>query len=221
MKNRGFLGKSLFLSLVGALALGCAAQAAPVFPDPTIKGEPAGAAGLQTAVLAGGCFWGVEAVFEALKGVEEVVSGYAGGEASTARYEVVGNGTTGHAESVRILYNPAVISFGTLLKVYFSVAHNPTELNFQGPDHGTQYRSAIFYGNQDQKAAAEAYIAVLEKAHLFDRRIVTEVAPLKAFYPAEDYHQNFLVRHPTHPYIVYWDLPKMGELKATYPTLLK
>jgi peptide-methionine (S)-S-oxide reductase len=176
--------------------------------------------GTQTAVIAGGCFWGIEGVFERLKGVVDVTSGYSGGEKNTAHYEMVGSGSTGHAESVQIHYNPAQISYGTLLKVFFSVAHDPTELNFQGPDYGTQYRSVIFYANDGQKQVAESYIRALDKSKSFPKPIVTQVAPLKAFYAAEDYHQNFLDKNPDYPYIVYWDLPKIANLKHTYPELV-
>jgi peptide-methionine (S)-S-oxide reductase len=205
--------------LAAALLVSLALVAYADFPDPPPEtlAAPGGAA---TAVLAGGCFWGVEGVFERIKGVVDVVSGYSGGSANTARYEIVGTGTTGHAESVRILYDPSQVTFGTLLKVFFSVAHNPTELNYQGPDHGTQYRSAIFYGSEDQKRVAEAYIRSLEKARVYRKPIVTQVVPLAGFYPAEDYHQNFMDRNPDYPYIVYWDRPKVEQLKRDYPQLL-
>lgn len=192
---------------------------ASTFPDP-VK-DQASASGQQTAVLAGGCFWGVEAVFEQLNGVSDVVSGYAGGSKTTAHYEVVGGGTTGHAESVRITYDPARVSYGQLLKVFFAVAHDPTEINRQGPDEGPQYRSAIFYANDDQKAVADAYIKQLTTANVFARPIATRIAPLEGFYAAEGYHQNFLVRNPTYPYIVVNDLPKLRALKAEFPQLLK
>jgi len=175
----------------------------------------------QTAVLAGGCFWGVEAVFEQLQGVSDVVSGFAGGSRMTAHYAVVSSGTTSHAESVQITYDPAVITYGQLLKVFFAVAHDPTELNRQGPDEGPQYRSSIFYGNADEKMVAEAYIRQLTDAKVFNRPIVTKVVALDGFYPAEEYHQNFLARHPDHPYIVVNDLPKLRALKAEFPELLK
>jgi len=174
-----------------------------------------------TAVFAGGCFWGVDAVFKHVKGVSDVVSGYAGGKEETAHYEMVGSGRTGHAESVQVIYDPAQISYGKLLQVFFSVAHDPTELNRQGPDEGTQYRSAIFYSSADQKRVAEAYIQQLNSAKVFRHPIVTQVTPLPGFYPAEDYHQNFLERNPTYPYIVYNDLPKLEQLKKKYPDLVK
>jgi peptide-methionine (S)-S-oxide reductase len=189
------------------------------FPTPP-PDSAAALPGTGTAVLAGGCFWGVEGVFQRLSGVIDVVSGYSGGEASTATYESVGTGATGHAESVKILYDPSKIGYGTLLRVFFSIAHDPTELNYQGPDVGPQYRSAIFYSDDAQKRAAEAYIDLLNKAHAFDRPVVTEVAPLKAFYPAEDYHQNFMDNNPNYPYIVYWDAPKVRQLLDLYPELV-
>jgi peptide-methionine (S)-S-oxide reductase len=188
-------------------------------PDPALDIPLARAAGAQTAVLAGGCFWGVEGVFEHVRGVTGVVSGYSGGTAETARYRQVSSGRTGHAESVRISYDPARISYGQLLKVFFSVAHDPTELNRQGPDVGPQYRSAIFYADAEQKRVAEAYLAQLQKARAFPRPIVTEVAPLKAFHDAEAYHQDYLVRHPDQPYIVINDLPKIDALKRQFPSL--
>jgi len=175
----------------------------------------------RLAVLAGGCFWGVEAVFESIKGVSAAVSGYAGGNKNTADYETVSTGRTGHAESVQVTYDPSQISFGQLLKVYFSVAHDPTQLNFQGPDHGTQYRSSIFYTNEDQKRVAEAYIQQLDEAKVFEKKIVTKVVPLEGFYPAEAYHQHYLVHHRDQPYIVYNDLPKLDQLHKQFPELVK
>ncbi len=187
-------------------------------PLPGIDGYKAEA--VETAVFAGGCFWGVEAVFEQLQGVLDVESGYSGGEADTAQYYVVGSGTTGHAEAVQIIYDPKQIDYKTLLEVFFTVAHNPTELNFQGPDHGTQYRSAVFYLNQSQKTMTEEFIDKLEMEGTYSDKIVTEVSPLKAFYKAEDYHQDFLRLNPDYPYIVYWDLPKLRDLQMMYPELL-
>ena len=175
----------------------------------------------ETAVLSGGCFWGVEAVFEHVKGVQDVVSGYSGGEAQTAHYEIVSTGRTGHAESVQITFDPAQISYAQLLKVFFAVAHDPTELNRQGPDEGTQYRSAIFYASEAQKKTAEATIAALGASRAYSRPIVTQVVPLKAFYPAEAYHQNYLERHPTQPYIVFNDLPKLAALEREFPKLYR
>ena len=194
-------------------------SAARPLPDPAVDIPLAKVAGVQTAVLAGGCFWGVEGVFEHVRGVTGVVSGYSGGTADTARYKAVSSGRTGHAEAVRISYDPAKISYGQLLKVFFSVAHDPTELNRQGPDTGPQYRSAIFYADAEQKRVAEAYIAQLQKARAFPRPIVTEVAPLKAFYDAEAYHQDYLFHHPDQPYIVINDLPKIDALKRQFPSL--
>jgi len=189
------------------------------FPGPPV--DPAIQGGPRTAVFAGGCFWGVEAVFERLQGVQEVVSGYSGGEQKTASYPLVGTGRTGHAESVRITYDPARVSYGTLLKVLFSVAHDPTQLNYQGPDHGTQYRSAIFFADESERRVAEEYIRALDKARVFPRKIVTQLAPLEAFYPAEEYHQDYLKGNPTQPYIVMWDLPKIAHLEREYPQLLR
>ncbi len=209
----------LAAAALAATAIACSAMAARV-PDPAFDPKP-DKAGLQKAVLAGGCFWGVEAVFERLNGVSEVVSGFAGGSKATAHYEVVSTGTTGHAESVQITYDPAKVSYGTLLKVFFSVAHDPTELNRQGPDEGTQYRSAIFYATPDQQAVADAYIRQLDTAKIFGKRIVTQVTPLEGFYPAEAYHQHFLDQHPDYPYIVYNDLPKLEHLKKEFPELLR
>jgi len=186
-------------------------------PPPEVDGPRGAAATTQTAVLAGGCFWGVQGVFQHTKGVKNVLSGYSGGEKTTATYEQVGSGRTGHAESVQIVFDPREISYGEILRIYFSVAHDPTELNRQGPDTGTQYRSAIFYADASQQRIAQAYIAQLERAHVFPQPIVTRVDPLKAFYPAEAYHQDFLNRHPDHPYIVFNDAPKIASLKKLFP----
>jgi peptide-methionine (S)-S-oxide reductase len=217
----GDVMKRLTLGItVLAATLGCGVMGAARFPDPAFDPRPEKTAP-QTAVLAGGCFWGVEAVFERLAGVSEVVSGFAGGSRATAHYEVVSAGTTGHAESVQITYDPAKISYGQLLKVFFAVAHDPTELNRQGPDEGTQYRSAIFYATSDQKAVAEAYIRQLGAAKIFRSAIVTQVAPLEGFYAAEAYHQHFLEHHPDYPYIVYNDLPKLEHLKKEFPEMLR
>lgn len=208
----------LALPIVAAV-LACGAARGQV---PDFAGAPSPAAhGQQTAVLAGGCFWGLDGVFKHVKGVKDVVSGYSGGSALTAHYEIVSTGATGHAESVKITYDPAQISYAQLLKVYFSVATDPTELNRQGPDTGSQYRGVIFYTNDDQKRIALAYIDQLNKAKVFSRPIVTQVVPLKQFYPAEDYHQNFLERNPTYPYIVYNDLPKLQALQKEFPDLYK
>jgi peptide-methionine (S)-S-oxide reductase len=210
---------ALFLA-AGALLYGASASADPVtVPDPTIDAPLAAAKGEQVAVLAGGCFWGVEAVFEHVKGVNSVTAGYAGGGRKPARYEVVSTGTTGHAESVRINYDPSRVTYGQLLKVFFAVAHDPTELNRQGPDTGTQYRSAIFYANDEQKRIAEAYVAQLNRAKVFASPVVTEVAALDSFHPAEAYHQHYLALHPDEPYIVINDLPKLENLRKQLPEL--
>jgi peptide-methionine (S)-S-oxide reductase len=176
---------------------------------------------LEKAVLAGGCFWGVEAVFDELRGVTNVVSGFSGGNAATAHYEIVSTGMTGHAESVEITYDPAQISYRQLLQVFFTVAHDPTELDYQGPDHGTQYRSAIFYASEEQKRIAEAAIRDLSAKHVYSGPIVTKLERLTAFYPAEAYHQHFIAKNPTYPYVVYNDLPKLKELHKRFPALLK
>jgi peptide-methionine (S)-S-oxide reductase len=173
----------------------------------------------QTAVFAGGCFWGVDAVFKHVKGVTKVVSGYSGGEANTANYEMVSEGTTGHAESVQVHFDPAKISYQQLLQVFFSIAHNPTQLNFQGPDSGTQYRSAIFYTSAEQQQQAQSYIQQLTAAKYFSSPIVTQVVPLKQFYAAEDHHQNYLALHPYQPYIMVHDKPKLEQLRKQFPTL--
>lgn len=207
--------KQAFLAAAALFALAAAA-----FPDPPQQ-RVATHAATEKVVLAGGCFWGMEAVFESLRGVQSAVAGYAGGNAATAHYDIVSTGTTGHAESVEITYDPAKISFGELLKVYFSVAHDPTELNRQGPDDGTQYRSVIFYTSDAQKQLADAYIRDLTAKHVYSAAIVTQIVPLKAFYPAEEYHQHFVERHPNYPYVVYEDKPKLEALRKEYPSLLK
>jgi peptide-methionine (S)-S-oxide reductase len=190
-------------------------------PDPALDAPLATSKGEQTAVIAGGCFWGLEAVFKHVKGVIDVTSGYSGGLAETAHYEMVSTGKTGHAESIRINYDPSQISYGQLLKVFFSVAHDPTELNRQGPDRGTQYRSAIFYSNEEQKRIAQAYVDQLNQAKVFGRPMVTEVVALQSFYEAEAYHQDYLVHHPDEPYIIINDLPKVENLRKQFPTLYK
>ena len=182
--------------------------------------QPAVAAPTQQIVLAGGCFWGVDAVFKAVNGVTATMPGYSGGAAATAHYEMVSTGKTGHAESVRVTYDPAKVSLAQLLDVYFNVAHDPTELNRQGPDDGTQYRSAVFVANDAQRVAAQAEIAKLTAARKFSSPIVTKLEPFKAFYPAEEYHRNYLALHPDQPYIVINDLPKLAALKKTYPQLV-
>src|SRR6267154_1135687 len=216
-----FLSCIVSVFLVGT-TLGCHAAAAPAvgaIPNPAIDAPLAAAKGERTAVVAGGCFWGIQAVFQHVKGVVSVTSGYSGGSADTAHYEMVSEGNTGHAESVRIKYDPSRISYGQLLKVYFAVAHDPTELNRQGPDTGSQYRSAIFYGNAEQKSIADAYVAQLNKAGVFPRAIVTQVVALKAFYEAEGYHQDYAEHHPDEPYIAINDLPKVAELRKQLPEL--
>jgi peptide-methionine (S)-S-oxide reductase len=203
----------------GGLAACNASSAAVAIPSPAVDLPLAAAKGSETVVVAGGCFWGIQAVFEHVKGVTAVTAGYSGGSAMTAHYEVVSSGMTGHAESVKITYDPSQVSYGQILKVFFSVAHNPTELNRQGPDDGTQYRSAIFYAGDDQKRIAEAYIAQLDKAKVFSRPIVTQVVAFKAFYPAESYHQDYAVHHPDDPYIRINDLPKVEHLRQQLPEL--
>jgi peptide-methionine (S)-S-oxide reductase len=194
----------------------------PVAALMSAEPAPAGvAAASDTAVFAGGCFWGVEAVFESLEGVTDAVSGYAGGSDTSPSYEKVSSGTTGHAESVRVVYDPSRISYDQLLQVFFTVAHDPTQLNRQGPDVGTQYRSAVFYRNSAQREAAERYIGKLREAKVWPGRIVTEVSQLRGFHSAEAYHQNYLVRHPTQPYIVVNDMPKLEELRKRYPDLVR
>jgi peptide-methionine (S)-S-oxide reductase len=194
-----------------------AAEAAVIVPAPVDDIAATSGTGMQTAVFAGGCFWGVQGVFQHVKGVTNAVSGYAGGESSTAKYETVGSGRTGHAEAVSITYDPKQISYGHLLQIYFSVAHNPTELNRQGPDSGTQYRSTVFPVNAEQQRVAKAYIAQLDKTKVFGKAIATTIEPGKAFYAAEGYHQNFLTLNPNHPYIVINDLPKVDNLKKVFP----
>jgi len=202
------------LAIVLLALAGVVRAAVPDFANAPPK---AMAPGEATAVFAGGCFWGVDAVYKHLKGVKKVVSGYSGGSAATARYEMVGTGMTGHAESVEVTYDPSQIAYTDLLKVFFAVAHDPTELNRQGPDVGPQYRSAIFYSNAQEKDLAERYIAQLRTAKAFSKPIVTQVAALDKFYPAEAYHQNYLALHPNQPYIVYNDLPKLEALKKEFP----
>ena len=221
------MSKSRFSLLVSSLLL-CAVflaiageRSAAVLPNPTVDESPSAKSAQETAVFAGGCFWGVQAVFQHVKGVISATSGYSGGPSIAAEYEVVSTGTTGHAESVKVVYDPAKISYGQLLKVFFSVAHDPTELNRQGPDTGTQYRSVIFYSSDQQKHIAQAYIAQLDQAKIFPHTIVTQVVPLKGFYPAEAYHQNYATLHPDNPYIKYNDLPKVANLQQQFPNLYR
>lgn len=216
------------LATVAALLTGCvmvgagsaSAQEGLEIPAPT-QDEAAATAKSEVAVLAGGCFWGVQGVFQHVDGVSNAVSGYAGGEAQTAQYEMVGSGATGHAESVKITFDPSKISYGRILQIYFSVAHDPTQLNRQGPDAGTQYRSAVFPTSDEQAKVAKAYIAELNQAKLYDAAIVTKIEPGHDFYPAEAYHQDFLTLNPTYPYIVYNDLPKIDNLKRLFPKLYR
>jgi len=209
--------------MIGSLlaSTACTARAASqaAIPAPAVDAKLADASSRQTAVIAGGCFWGIQAVFQHVKGVISATSGYSGGSAKTAEYEIVSTGETGHAESVEITYDPSQVTYGELLRVFFSVAHDPTQLKRQGPDQGTQYRSAIFYNSAEQKQIAEAYIAQLEKAGVFSHRIVTQVVPLQAFYPAEAYHQNYATLHPNQPYILYNDAPKVEHLRQEFPQL--
>jgi peptide-methionine (S)-S-oxide reductase len=197
-----------------------AAEGARVVPPPTVD-LPPGQATSATAVLAGGCFWGVQGVYQHVLGVSNAVSGYAGGERKTAAYEIVSTGRTGHAESVQVTYDPRQISYGRLLEIFFSVVHDPTEVNRQGPDTGTQYRSAIFPANAEQASVAKAYIAQLDQAHLFKRPIATKIELDRPFYPAEPYHQDFLVHNPKYPYIVYNDIPKIEDLKRLLPEVYR
>jgi peptide-methionine (S)-S-oxide reductase len=213
-----------FAILAAVLPLGkgatCnAAGTSVAIPNPSVDAPLAHTKGQQTAVLAGGCFWGIQAVFEHLKGVIRATSGYSGGSADTAQYERVSTGRTGHAEAVQVTYDPSQISYGRLLRVFFSVAHDPTQLNQQGPDIGTQYRSAIFYASDEQKRIAEAYVDQLNRAKVFPKAIATQVVPLSAFYPAEDYHQDYADNHPENLYIVINDLPKVEHLRKQFPDL--
>jgi peptide-methionine (S)-S-oxide reductase len=213
-----FVGFCLIAVAGFTLRFASARERAVLLPDPESDAALTPAAD-RVAVIAGGCFWGIQAVFQHVKGVKSATSGYAGGAASTAEYERVGTGTTGHAESVRITYDPSQISYGQLLKIFFAVAHDPTELNRQGPDDGPQYRSAIFYSDEQQHQIAAAYVAQLQRAKAFSRKIVTEITPLKGFYEAEGYHQNYATRHPNDPYIVINDAPKVAHLKQQFPAI--
>jgi len=210
-----------FVGIAGVIVLiaGFSVSAATL-PGPAVD-ENRSEKKTETAVFAGGCFWGVEAVFDAVKGVSDAVAGYAGGSKANAHYEIVSTGTTGHAESVEITFDPSQISFGKLLEIYFSVAHDPTELNRQGPDEGTQYRSEIFYTSEEQKRVAEAYIQQLDAAKVFRKPIVTKVAPLQAFYRAEEYHQDYVAHNPNQPYVAYNDVPKVAHLHKEFPDLAK
>jgi peptide-methionine (S)-S-oxide reductase len=221
MSRKQFSRLSLCAAAIGALAIAAfnvvpsfASEDAVVIPAPAMDAQPSDA--VQTAVLSGGCFWGVQGVFQHTAGVVSAVSGYAGGNKATAQYDIVSTGTTGHAESVQVKYDPKKISYGKLLQIFFSVAHNPTELNRQGPDSGTQYRSAIFTTSDEQKKVADAYIAQLNAAKVFGKPIVTKVGPLQGFYAAEGYHQDYLTLHPSQPYIAYNDIPKVENLKKLF-----
>jgi peptide-methionine (S)-S-oxide reductase len=205
--------------LAGAVACRAGSGTSAPVPSPVANEVKATAPGKETAVVAGGCFWGIQAVFQHVKGVVSATSGYSGGPLKNPDYEAVSSGTTGHAESVQVVYDPSQITYGELLRVFFSVALDPTEVNRQGPDDGTQYRSLIFYGNDEQKHIAEAYIAQLNQSKVFSKTIATQVVPLKAFYPAEAYHQNYATLHPGNPYIVYNDAPKVANLRREFPEL--
>jgi peptide-methionine (S)-S-oxide reductase len=209
----------LIVTLFAVVSCNAADNAITAFPNPAVDALIATSKGEQTAVVAGGCFWGIQAVFQHVKGVINATSGYSGGAANTAEYELVSTGETGHAESVKITYDPSQITYGQLLRVFFSVAHDPTQLNRQGPDSGTQYRSVIFYNSDEQKRIAEAYVVQLEKARIFPRQIVTQLVALKGFYPAEAYHQDYAAQHPNNPYIVYNDAPKVAHLHQKFPDL--
>src|SRR5438067_1857184 len=216
--------KTLFAVAMVTLLLSCGANADAVnkaIPAPEVDTPAAEATGPQKAVLAGGCFWGLQGMFEHVQGVTRVVAGYSGGDRSTAHYELVGTERTGHAESVEITFDPKQISYGQLLRLFFSVAHDPTQLNRQGPDRGPSYRSEIFYATPEQERIARAYVAQLTSAKVFASPIATKIEPLKAFYPAEDYHQDYLIHNPTQPYIVYNDLPKIDALKRIYPQMYR
>ena len=220
ISKRKLLIAGLALSGLAAWMVPSSAEDARVIPAPAMDERPAQSTS-EIAVLAGGCFWGVQGVFQRVEGVTSAVSGYAGGEAGTAQYETVGGGDTGHAEAVQITYDPRKISYGKILQIYFSVAHDPTQLNRQGPDKGPQYRSTIFPMNEEQAKIAKAYVAQLDATHVFSRAIVTTLEPDKPFYRAEDYHQDFLTLNPTYPYILYVDMPKIENLKRVFPELYR
>ncbi len=198
-----------------------ASEKSTALPKPAVDETLAGTPGQESVVIAGGCFWGIQAVFQHVKGVISATSGYSGGSSSTAEYEIVSTGTTNHAESVKIVFDPSKITFGQLLQVFFSVAHDPTQLNRQGPDDGSQYRSVIFYSTPEQKKIADAYIAQLDQAKVYPHKIVTQVVAFKAFYPAEGYHQNYARLHPDNPYIARYDLPKVASLQQMFPQLYR
>jgi peptide-methionine (S)-S-oxide reductase len=222
-----FIGRAIsLLAILGMvvwwgarISSGHPAEPKGQFPAPVLDAKLGAQAGKETAVFAGGCFWGVQGVFQHVKGVVQATSGYSGGTVENPYYELVSDGGTGHAESVEVTYDPSQITYGQLLMIFFSVAHDPTQKDRQGPDIGTQYRSAIFYKSAEQKKVADAYIAQINEAKVYDRAIATQVAPFTAFYRAEDYHQDYLSKHPDEPYIRYNDLPKLSRLKETYPQL--
>lgn len=220
MARFGIRATTLFFALLMSMPACWAVNGAAV-PAPAVDETKAAASNKETAVVAGGCFWGVQAVFQHVKGVRSATSGYSGGTVKDPDYEAVSSGRTGHAESVEVVYDPSKVTYGELLQVFFSVAHDPTELNRQGPDRGTQYRSVIFYANDEQKKIAEAYIAQLNQAGIFRGKIVTQVVPLEAFYQAEGYHQNYAALHPDNPYIVFNDAPKVANLKKEFPQWYK
>jgi len=221
MQGSVVLRSTIFSILIGvAGCIGCSAAKAPV-PAPAKDAALAKTSGKETAVFAGGCFWGTQAVFERVKGVVATTAGYAGGSAATATYDQVTQENTGHAESVRVIYDPSMITYGRLLQIFFSVVHDPTELNRQGPDVGTSYRSAIFYTSEEQRAISVAYIAQLDAAKVFPKAIVTQVTPLQGFYDAEKYHQDYALNHPENPYILVCDLPKISALRQQFPELFK
>jgi peptide-methionine (S)-S-oxide reductase len=205
----------------GRILSGQPAEPKGRFPAPAVDASLSAKAGTETAVFSGGCFWGVQGVFEHVKGVRKATSGYAGGTVENPYYELVSSGSTGHAESVRVIFDPSQVSYGNLLMIFFSVAHDPTQKDRQGPDVGTQYRSAVFYTSDEQKKIAESYIAQINKAKVYNSAIATQVVAYSAFYPAEDYHQDYLAKHPDDPYIAYNDLPKIKRLKQTYPDLYR
>jgi peptide-methionine (S)-S-oxide reductase len=218
---RLFLAALLIAAVAGVMVHGnvAASEKVTALPKPAVDEPMAPSPSQETAVVAGGCFWGIQAVFQHVNGVVSATSGYSGGSAATAEYETVSTGMTNHAESVKIVFDPSKVTYGQLLEVFFSVAHDPTQLNRQDPDSGTQYRSVIFFGNDQQKKVAQDYIAQLDQAKVFPRKIVTQVVPLKAFYPAEGYHQNYARLHPDSPYIARYDLPKVANLQQQFPQL--
>lgn len=224
-----FIGRALSILMMLGMVIwwgvritsGKPAEPKGAFPAPTVDEQLAAKKGQETAVFAGGCFWGMQGVFQHVKGVTRATSGYSGGNVENPYYELVSSGDTGHAESVQVEYDPAQITYGKLLMIFFSVAHDPTQKDRQGPDVGTQYRSAIFYKNAEQKRIAEAYIAQINAAHVYERPIATQVAAYSAFYAAEDYHQDYLTKHPDNPYIQYNDLPKLTRLRETFPEMYR